>query len=139
MSAWRKKAIALFPDLRQEFEERNATIYSVFFALLERLRKATDKQEIEEIAKIYGFAEWCFRQKATALWNAAGVAFYEHLVDHRLTAKQIPHFIKPDMFRDLEPLFESRLGKELGLRLRKEYYAAHPEVRERHSSRQLER
>ena len=85
--------------------------------------EATDKQETGEIEKIYSLAEWCFRQKANDLRNAAAVAFYEHLVDHPYTAKQVSLWIKPDIFRDLETLFESRLGKEKYLKFRKEYYS----------------
>jgi hypothetical protein len=81
MSAWRRKAIELFPDLRSEVEDPDATIYSVFFALLPRCREAHDRDDTSELEKIYGFAEWCASQKAKDLWNSAGVAFYEHLFD----------------------------------------------------------
>ena len=84
--------------------------------------EATDKQETGEIEKIYSLAEWCFRQKANDLRNAAAVAFYEHLVDHPYTAKQVSLWIKPDIFRDLETLFESVWAREV-LKFREEYYS----------------
>jgi hypothetical protein len=41
------------------------------------------------LEKIYGFADWCASQKEKELWNAAGVAFYEHLADSNRTLEAI--------------------------------------------------
>ena len=112
MSNWRRKAVETFPDLRHEFEKPDTTIYGVFFELLPRVRDAHDRQDTPELERIYGFAEWCFRQKSEDLSNAAAVSFYEHLVDEQLTRRQIPRWIQPNDFEALKPLFEDRLRPE---------------------------
>ena len=112
MSTWRSKAIESFPDLRQEFEQSDATIYDVFFGLLPRLRDAHDRGDTEELKRIYGFASWCYRQETEELWNAAAVGFYEHLVDSRRTLEQIPYWLEPDIFRGCRDLFAARLKPE---------------------------
>lgn len=125
MSSWRRKAIEAFPDLRKEFEDPDTTIYGVFFELLPRAREAHTRQDIAELKRIYGFAEWCFHQQAEDLWNAAAVAFYEHLVDDPRTRRQMPHWIQADDFEALKPLFESRLRPEQFRRLCEEYTRRH--------------
>jgi len=112
MSTWRRKAIETFPDLRQEFEKRDATIYQVFFELLPRVREAHDRNDTQELQRIYDFARWCLHQKTKVLRNAAGVAFYEHLVDEPTTRSQIPRWLQPDVFEDCKGLFEARLEPE---------------------------
>jgi len=109
MSAWRHRAIELFPDLREEFEDPEATIYNVFLELLPRVREAHARGDIEEMKRLYGYAEWCFQQKAKELWNAAGVAFYEHLVDDPITFDAIPEWLPRPVFVGVCSLFEARL------------------------------
>ena len=82
MAVWRRKAIALFPELRREFARPDCTVYEVFSELLPRVLQAHRDGDEVTPAPIYGFAEWCFEQRrAKDLWNAAGVSFYEHLFD----------------------------------------------------------
>ena len=100
MSTWRRKAIEAFPDLSRDFEDPETSIYMVFFELLPRVRAAHNRGDTVELERIYDFAHWCSRQKAQDLWNAAGVAFYEHLVDELITREQIPHWLSPDVFND---------------------------------------
>lgn len=121
MSTWKRKAIEIFPDLRYEFESPETSIYSVFFELLPRVREAHQRQDNIELQKIYDYAEWCFRQQAQELWNAAAVAFYEHLVDEKTTRDQIPIWIKPDIFHELTSLFKSRLSEDAYRKLCSEY------------------
>jgi len=82
MSVWRRKALALFPEYRHEIQARDFTIYSLF--MLHALpwdRDAHVAGSEDRLRPIYAFAEWCLRQKAKDIWNAAGVSFYEHLFD----------------------------------------------------------
>jgi hypothetical protein len=110
MSAWRQKAIEVCPDLRKEFEDPEMTIYEVFFELLPRVRQAHSRGDNDELRLIYAYAEWCFAQKARDLWNSAGVAFYEHLVDNPVTFAAIPQWLSPGVFADVRTLFEARLS-----------------------------
>jgi hypothetical protein len=110
MSTWRKKAMELFYDMRYYFQNKDDTIYMVFFALLPRVKQAHQLNDIDELNKIYGYAEWCLSQKSKNLWKAAGVAFYEHLVDADITYQAIPLWIKPAVFEQIYTLFKARLG-----------------------------
>ena len=111
MSVWRRKAIECLPELRKEFEHPDMTIYSAFTEILVATRQAHIKNDISKLKKIYGFAEWCFRQKKKKLWNAAGVSFYEHLGDYNEIYQAIPTWINRDIYHDIKPLLEWRLGK----------------------------
>ena len=112
MSTWRRKALEIFPDLRNEIQRGNATIYTVFFALLPRCRQAHRDENREELRKIYAYAEWCFRQKTKYLWNAAGVAFYEHLGDEAATRDEMHRWLKADIFWDVAGLLELMMQPE---------------------------
>lgn len=109
MSSWRRKATELFYDERHDFLGKDDTIHTLFFILLPRVRRAHRENNKTELEKIYSFAEWCMNQKAKDLWNAAGVAFYEHLVDEKLTREAIPQWIKPTVFEKIQYLFKDRL------------------------------
>lgn len=82
MSAWRRKALALFPEDRREIEDPRTSIYLVFMLhALPAVRAEHDAGTSDRLPALYGFAEWCLRQKAKDIWNAAGVSFYEHVFD----------------------------------------------------------
>lgn len=112
MSAWRKKAIECLPGHRLEFEQPETSIYGVFFEMLPALRTAHADRDHETLRKIYRFAEWCFRQKDKTIWNAAAVAFYEHLGDDELTFSAIPTYVKADIYKEIRPLLDARLDDE---------------------------
>jgi hypothetical protein len=113
MSAWRRLALELFPKQRNWIQDRNLTfsIYQLFFDLLPIAQEAHNNQDTETLEKIYYYAEWCWKQKnrAADVYNAVAVAFYEHLIDHRSSRKDIPQWIKPEIFNDIRVLFEQRL------------------------------
>jgi hypothetical protein len=111
MSVWRRKAIECLPQLKKEFEHPDNSIYNVFSEMLSALVIAYKEQDNEKINRIYGFAEWCLNQKEKDLWNAAGVAFYEHLGDHQETLKEFPKWVKPNIYAQIRGLLELRLEK----------------------------
>jgi hypothetical protein len=121
MSAWRRKALELFPDLRRDIEDPDASVMSIFFDLLPRCRAAHDRNDSDELKRIYGFADWCASQKEKELWNAAGVGFYEHLADSTQTLDAIPLWVKKQVFEDIAGLLEERVGKERVAELRRRY------------------
>jgi hypothetical protein len=125
MSIWRRKAIELFPDLRQEFEQLDTTIYQVFFELLPRVQDAHARRDMSELQRIYDFAHWCYTQKADDLWNAAGVAFYEHLVDEPTIRSEIPRWLQPEVFEGCKGLFEVRLQPDQFRELCEQYSRRH--------------
>ena len=113
MAAWRRKKIALFPDLREAVCEPDYTTYSAFFDLLPRCRDAHTRSDIAELGRIYEYAEWCLNQKSDKLWNPAGVCFYEHLFDSSSSLwPEIIPWLSPSVLARCMGLWESRLSKD---------------------------
>jgi hypothetical protein len=96
MAVWRRKLIALFPDLRQVACAPAFNPYTAFFELLPRCRGAHEREDERELTLIYAYSEWWLNQKSKDLWNSAGVCFYEHLFD-------MPKVIWPDIIPWLSP------------------------------------
>ena len=47
MSAWQQKVVELFPDLREDVDEPDVTIYDVFRELLARVHEAHVRRDAE--------------------------------------------------------------------------------------------
>src|SRR5689334_17549476 len=60
MAAWRRRALELFPQLREELQQRDYSIYMLYFDLLPMVREAHNADDTELLSRIYGFAAWCF-------------------------------------------------------------------------------
>jgi hypothetical protein len=110
MELWRTKLIENFPNLHTEWENPDETIYTVFMELNAKCQDAHDQGDQMVLSKIYDFAAWCSRQKEKELWNAAGVSFYEHIIDQPIALKEIPRWIPPDVFHKILPLLQWRMG-----------------------------
>ncbi len=109
MSVWRRKALELFPDLRRALQKPGYSIYQLFFDLLPMVDVAHSESDEDMLRRSYGFAEWCLAQKD--LWNAAGVAFYEHLFDgDELDWAERVRWLTPNVIRDVWGLWELVLG-----------------------------
>lgn len=127
MSVWRRKAIECLPELRAEFQKPETGIYDIFIELFAALKAAHAEADPEKLQRIYAYAEWCFRSKKQDLWNAAGIAFYEHLIDYDETKAAMPAWVKPDIYADIRGLLEVRmpekelllLDKQIGYRPQK--------------------
>ena len=70
MSPWRTNACQLFPDLRGDVSDPGTTVYELFSEFLTRVCEAHDRSDVDEMQRIYGFAEWCFRLDKPELWSA---------------------------------------------------------------------
>lgn len=112
MSTWRNKAIEIAPALQREFESPDFSIYSVFSELLNLLQESCIKNDVQKIQSIYDYAEWCFAQNDQKLWNATGVAFYEHLGDHDEIYLSIPARLKKEIYKDIRGLLQLRLDSD---------------------------
>ena len=110
MSAWRRKALQLFPKLKQELNDREYTIYLLYFDLLPTLKDAHRLNDTEALRKIYGFAEWCCLQREKELWNPAGVCFYEHLFDENWLWHEVLPWLSPQVIQQVHSLWQWRLG-----------------------------
>jgi hypothetical protein len=113
MASWRRKVIALFPDLRHEAQRPKFNVYSAFFELLPRTHGAHHAGDAETLRRIYGFAEWCFQQKAKEVWNPAGVCFYEHVFDlKRALWPDVVPWLSPRVVEGCWGLWEWRMTAE---------------------------
>ena len=114
MAGWKRRAIIAFPHLRRTIEDPRMTIYSLFGDLLAMERMARATQDMETLHKIYGFAKWCSHQRnGKDLWNAAGVAFYEHLFDDRTSDwKIVVDNLSAEIVWANQPLWKSHLAAE---------------------------
>jgi hypothetical protein len=63
---WRRKALALFPDLRHDIQRPDTTVYTVFF-LLPSIEKVIASGDQQLLRRMFGFAEWCAEQPAKDL------------------------------------------------------------------------
>lgn len=111
MSVWRQKAIECAPELKTEFQASDLTPYTVFTELLSIVKQAHLEKDNSKLAKIYSYAEWCHKQEDKKLWNAAGVSFYEHLIDEEITFKQFTNWIKKDVYNDIRDLLSHRANE----------------------------
>lgn len=125
MSTWRQKAIECAPELGIDFQAKDLTPHTVFMELLPITRQAHIDKDDERLAKIYSFAEWCFKQEDKKLWNAVGVSFYEHLVDTDETCMQFTNWIKREIYLDIRDLICRRANDEQMKRL-DDYYGFRP-------------
>jgi hypothetical protein len=78
VSAWRRKALAIFPELRNQLQGEERDLYSLFNELEDVAEEAHLSKDSEALRRIHGYAEWCLRQGGD-LWAPAGMGFYENL------------------------------------------------------------
>ena len=86
-----------------------------------KCQDAHDQNDQVMLSKIYDFAVWCSRQTDEDVWNAAGVSFYEHIIDHPIALKEIPRRIPPDVFHEISSLLQWRMGNEAFLEFKSRY------------------
>lgn len=108
---WKRLAFENWPDLVEpdDVYSDGDSIYVILYELLDRVREAHLKNDTLEIARIYRYVEWAFRHEDKTIWNAAGVGFYEHLVDDPITTAAIPSSLSPDIYSAVRGLFEYRM------------------------------
>jgi hypothetical protein len=99
----------------------------LFFDLLPMARLAHEAADEKLLNRIYGFAEWCFSQPEKELWNAAGVAFYEHLFDEPQHWKEITGRLSLSVMENCWTLWDTRLSVFQLHRLRKLFRERFPE------------
>ncbi|MBY0011677.1 DUF7674 family protein [Paenibacillus typhae] len=114
MSVWRRKGLELFYDIRHTFTGKEDTIYTLMVQLRSRVEDAHLKKDTDELNRIYAYVEWCFHQRKRCfdLCNAAAVGFYEHLIEGEITRLAIPYRVPPDIFEQVQSLFEWMLRRE---------------------------
>ena len=114
MAAWRRRALESFPELHAELNTRDFSTYDLFRELVRSAHDAHESGDEARLVSIYGYAEWCFDQKEKALWNPAGVSFYEDLLHGRGWGlrRQIMRRIPPRVIRQVWALWERYYSAE---------------------------
>jgi hypothetical protein len=108
VAVWRRKADALLPELRGDYEP--PTPYGLFFALLPLVRDAHRRDDTDLVPRAYAYAQWCWhQQRGNDLKNAVSVAFYEHLFDDWSVREEVVAWLHPTIATEAMPLWESRL------------------------------
>ncbi len=108
---WRQLAQALLPEVYGE--ERPDTLYSFFFTLSPRGHDALKSDNTDELARIHAFTEWCVCHEQRYIWNAAGVAFYEHLFDSDVAVERVVPWLSAEVYARVKGLLEWRLGADM--------------------------
>lgn len=118
MAAWRRRALELFPHLQNELQRRDSNVYSLLFDLEMMAREAHNANDEDLLRRIYGFAEWCSRQTARHLRNAAWVMFYEYLLDDPAGGKYVIPWLSPRVVADHWQLWEAVLSADTWEKIR---------------------
>ena len=130
MSAWRRKAVELFPERRADIEHA-PSIYQLWFELLVDLQHAyravpLDRDRME---RIYAYATWCFAPKQNQeLRGAVAVSFYEHLADFGPARRDLPYRLTREQFTELVPAFRTVLEPKAFDVFQREFLAARAQV-----------
>src|SRR5687768_10236096 len=119
---WKRRAISLFRSLHREspFEQYarfkgeflaygwtdladccEVSIHLVFHYLVPLCQQAHEADDTQALQAIYGFADWCFEKDVEGdadLGNAAGVSFFEHIIDSPMVVEQLPRWLTPRSF-----------------------------------------
>ena len=111
MAVWRRRALETFPELRSELGLEDYSIYQLFFDLVPRVERAHADGDESFLRRAYGFASWCASQKTKDLWNAAGVAFFEHVFDRWNQRQLVVPWISPQIIANHWGLWERRLNE----------------------------
>lgn len=114
MSTWRRLALELFPERRRLLQDKETSIYWVFFELLPETISAHVQGDKPRLERIYRFASWCFHQypRAPDIGNAACTAFYEHLADQESTWNAIVDWVQPEVFALMRNEFQKRVERK---------------------------
>ena len=109
MAVWRRKAVALLPELRSE-SRAWTTSYPCFFDWLPLALQAHRHRDDHLLHRIYGFAEWCLRSKSKYWWNSAGVCFYGKLFDERSRWTEVLPWLSPYVVENCITLWSGRVA-----------------------------
>ena len=110
-STWRELAVRFWPS--GGYGDPDERVAFVLFDLARLIVDAHRTTDEEQLAKMYGFARWCYERGKTdsEIGDLPVTAFYEHLVDSEVTLLEIPRRIPPQVFEGLQGVFRYRLDE----------------------------
>jgi hypothetical protein len=114
MSAWRRRAIEAFPELRKALNDGDEVpgICALWPKLRPIVEAAHQERDDDFLRRAYAFAEWCRVQRDKDMWNSVGVSFYEHAFDVPKLRPLVAPWLSAGAIRDNWPAWESRLTPE---------------------------
>ena len=115
MSLWRRKALALFPQLRAEIASADGAA-GVAFQLRVAVMEAYHREPLDEefLASAYDYA-WWFLSLSPATEDAALCSFYGGIVRNEATRRDLNRWLTPEQFYVLSGEFEYHLGSQFGV------------------------
>ena len=111
---WRARALASFPELREELEDEEDifSVYTLFSELEGMVRAAHRDGDEHMLRRIYGYASWARQQPDDDIQNAVGVSFYEHLFDERWMRPLVIPWLNSAIVREYMELWEFMLAAD---------------------------
>lgn len=117
MSVWRRKAAALFPTQAAYLARPDAALGPLFMNLTHQVADAharyladtEDAGAAAVLRRAHGFAEWCLHHEA--LWNAAGIGFYEGLFAI-VPWEQLPPWLSPFVVGEIRKTYALGVGQD---------------------------
>ena len=107
MSAWRRVAIEILPEFRNEIAQADNPM-ALWVEIGVRFCDAFEKRNEDLIRRYFRYAEWCLdtaNQDPTDASTAAWCAFYEHLPEIAGLAEQLHRYIPRTRFIQIRDAF----------------------------------
>jgi hypothetical protein len=120
VSAWRRRAIALFPERKDEIE-RSLNLALLLSALTSDLDAVFLGRRSEPTLepRVFEFAAWCLAHPGAD--RTVDVAFYEHLPSSAAGRDAVVRNVPPEQYRRLLPLWKQVLEPEDVASLQRSY------------------
>jgi hypothetical protein len=113
MSLWRRHALELLPELRQQITDPDVdSIYALFRELSWLAGRAVDNEERDLLRRIMEYAVWCYRHRSHDVRNAVRVVFYESLGGNLKVVFAAREFIPDDVLAGMWDLWEHILSEQ---------------------------
>lgn len=112
MVDWRTRAAAQVPELSSVVERESWSCHVFLSELWHLALDAHREDDQEALARVYGFAHWCFTQPEQFLSNAAVVSFYEHVFDEWDLRDEVAGWLPAEVVAKVRPLWEWRWSTE---------------------------
>jgi len=106
MAVWRRRALAIFPELRRRLERRDIHIADVFTVrVLPQFRLALEVGDERRLRELLDFAEWCLSQTSWELSSAAGCSFYWHVFDRPAKITDVVKWLTPNVIHRCQSMW----------------------------------
>ena len=111
MSAWKKKAIELFPNLKSDIEISDS-VTEVWWLIGEKLIEAFSTNNLSYIKSVKQYIAWCSNSGNDSAYQALHCGFYEDLGTNKLFWPYIHQLINQQQFEKLKNLWKHCLSED---------------------------